>query len=84
MQQSRRVRGSIVGALSLALCLPGLLWAPAVLAQDATSETPGPTDIGIDLEPVGEPSAFCSVLTADEASAALGVTLTGWPNRWAA
>jgi hypothetical protein len=45
-----------------------------VVAQDATEE-PVPTDIGVDVEPVGEPSAFCAVLTPEEASAALGVTL---------
>lgn len=76
MQQSRRLRGSMVGVLSLALCLPGLAWAPAVLGQDPTSETPAPSEIGVDLEPIGEPSAFCNVLTPAEASAALGVTLT--------
>lgn len=76
MQQSRRVRGPVVAALSLVLSLPALVGAPAVLAQDPTGEAPAPTDLGIDLEPVGEPSAFCAVLTPEEASAALGVTLT--------
>jgi hypothetical protein len=62
--------------MSLALCLPGMAWAPSVLAQDPTGEAPASTDIGIDLEPAGSPSPFCSVLTAEEASAAVGVTLT--------
>ncbi len=56
--------------VSVALWLPGAVLAPAVLAQDPT-ET-----LGVDLEPAGEPTAFCGVLSAEEASAALGVTLT--------
>ncbi len=74
MQHSRRVRGAALAIMGLVLCLPGLAWAPAALAQDATE--PLPTDIGIDIEPAGTPSPFCSVLTPDEASAALGVTLS--------
>jgi hypothetical protein len=73
VQQSRRVRGVALAGSLMALCLPALAWAPAVLAQDAS---PAPSDVGIELEPVGEPSAFCGALTAEEASAALGATLT--------
>ncbi len=76
MQQSRRIRGAIVGALALALSLPGVAWSPATLAQETTEQAPTPTDIGIDIEPPGEPTPFCAVLTPEEASAALGVTLT--------
>jgi hypothetical protein len=78
VHQSRRVRGASLAAplISLALCLPCAAFAPGVSAQDATAE-PVPTDLGgIDLEPAGSPSAFCSVLTAAEASAPFGVTLT--------
>jgi hypothetical protein len=77
-QQSRRHRGPAIAGpiLCLALALAGLVWAPAVLAQDPTDGSPAPTDIGFEIEPPGEPSAFCSVLTPEEATAALGVTLT--------
>jgi hypothetical protein len=71
VQQSRRVRGTALAILGLAV----LAWSPAALAQDATQE-PVPTDIGIDIEPIGDPSPFCAVLTAEEASTALGATLT--------
>lgn len=79
MVRSRRSRGrSLVASLmSLTLVLPSAVVAPAVLAQDATPEGPAPTEtFGVDLEPVGEPTAFCGVLTPEEASAALGVTVT--------
>lgn len=76
MQQSCRARGVTLAApfLSLVLCLPGAVLAPSALAQDATE--PAPTELGVDLEPVGEPSALCGVLTDDEVSSALGATLT--------
>jgi hypothetical protein len=60
--------------LSLVLCVPGAVLAPSALAQDATE--PAPTELGVDLAPVGEPSALCGVLTDDEVSAALGASLT--------
>ncbi len=44
--------------------------ASAGLAQDAT------LDPGVTIEPDATPSPFCGVLTADEATAALGVPLT--------
>ncbi len=76
MHQPRRSRGVALVApiLSLALCLSGAVLAPGVLAQDATDE-PLPTDLIVDLETPGPPSALCGVLTDDEASTALGVSL---------
>jgi hypothetical protein len=41
------------------------------------TDSPLPSGLdGVDLEPAGEPSAFCGILTPDEVSTALGVTLT--------
>jgi hypothetical protein len=76
VRPSRRIRGTSLTAVValLTLCLPPAAFAPAVLAQDAT-ESPFPTE-GIDLEPEGTPTVFCSILTADEASSAIGVPLT--------
>lgn len=53
----------------LAMLLPGALVAPAL------AQSPAPTDAGIDLAPVQEPSALCGVITPDEVSAALQADL---------
>lgn len=77
MQQSHRIRGRSLAAslIGLALCLPGAMLASGVAAQDPT-EAPLPTDLaGVGVGPTTKPSALCGVLTADEVSSALGVTL---------
>lgn len=76
MHRSRRIRGTSLATTVavLALGLPTVAIAPSALAQEPTdSPLPAATD---GVEPGGEPSAFCGILTADEASSALGVTLT--------
>lgn len=77
MQQSRRVRGAalLTPLISLALCLPSAVLAPVALAQDPSPEAAPVETPGVDVEPVDAPSALCAVLTPEEASAALGVTL---------
>ena len=78
MHRSRRIRGTSLATTVavLALCLPALAIAPTALAQEPT-DSPLPSEFdGLGLEPDGEPSAFCGILTPEEASTALGVTLT--------
>ncbi len=78
MQQSRRVRGAARrGPQSRSLPPRPGLGTRRPRTGPARARRPHATEVGIDLEPVGEPSAFCGVLTPEEASAALGVDAHG-------
>lgn len=79
MLRSRRVRGAslVASLICLALSIPGAILAPVAVAQDPSPEGAAPTEpVGVDVGPAEEPSVFCGVLTPEEASAALGVTVT--------